>query len=831
MPLGHEVAGKWFLWLTFGKGWIEFCVVAGGLPALECRQTGRSGPIGGVGASVAFVLTILLGSLALSPPAAAAGPVPAETIEDVVKVKVEQGLGLRGIAEKFLKDPDLWPIILRLNGIENVADIREGQELLLPASQVRLAATALDASLAEIQKANEAGAQIFAPIMIKNAIDFRDMAVIENRNGVYVEAIALSSKSIVSAGEARTTSEQKRDVEAEARLSDRQGWVEGQKTSENGWTERELNAVLNEQEKLRTLSESTAQVVFRDASRLRLNSNSQAVIQRMRDDPLKRRKEAQISLVEGDFYALLAPESDRSRLEVNLANVDAKVDSGSFWVSQDDSGAAKFSNYDSKPVAIVSGGDTLVLGRNEGAVVQGGETPTEKVAVMGRPSLSQPADNATVFGNSVRLSWEPIEGGAGYWVEIGFDARFDRMVDSLWDIKEEHTGDLTLAPGTYYWRVATLDSLGLPGPMSTARKFEIISDQTPPFLRIRTPDSNSIVREASVTISGETEAGVAVTVAGEVASVDKDGRFFFTVESKDGDNQVTVIARDAAGNETSRQLQFTYLRDSQRAILYDPSLPRDAEGRFLTAGRQLALSGRAAEGARISVSDADGRLRSETYADQAGHFAIGIPLAGGAEALEIKVTTVSGYAYQETIDALASDRPPQFRLSKPLPPVTSQPTLDLSIEADPGTRLTVNGADGEVSGSTTRFKVELTLGANLVEIVATDAVGLVTIKKHTVVFDNEKPEVTGKEIIAKRVGDSDMLSIRVGAADASGLAQTSRFRIRSGDAERAGVLRYNRASKSYQGSIEMPVAPADGGYEIVVKLTDVAGNVNEVRLQ
>ncbi len=101
----------------------------------------------------------------------------------------------------------------------------------------------------------------------------------------------------------------------------------GQKIQENSWTDRELNSVLNEQEKLRTLSDSTAQVVFRDASRLRLNPNSQAVIQRMRDDPLSRRKEAQISLVEGDFYALLAPESERSKLEVSLKNVDAKIDS------------------------------------------------------------------------------------------------------------------------------------------------------------------------------------------------------------------------------------------------------------------------------------------------------------------------------------------------------------------------------------------------------------------------------------------------------------------------------------------------------------------------
>ena len=290
--------------------------------------------------------------------------------------RLEPGTSLRGLAEKFLNDPDLWPIILRLNGISNIADIRKARNCCFrqPGSAGHNRARRL---AREIQKANEAGAQLFAPILIKNAIDFRDQAMVENNNGVFQQSIALSSKSISTAGEARTTSEQKRDVEAEARLSDRQGWVEGQKVSENSWSERERDAVLNEQEKLRTLSASTAQVVFRDASRLRLNPNSQAVIQRMRDDPLKRREEAQISLVEGDFYALLAPGSDRSRLEVKLANVDAKIDSGNFWVSQDDSGA-KFSNFDSKPVAIVSGEDTLVLGRNEGADRQAGRGPEGK---------------------------------------------------------------------------------------------------------------------------------------------------------------------------------------------------------------------------------------------------------------------------------------------------------------------------------------------------------------------------------------------------------------------------------------------------------------------
>jgi hypothetical protein len=786
---------------------------------------------GGTGRILLFSLLVaaVAGTAGIAASQTPAAPVANDMADDVIKVRMEPGASLRGISEKYLKDPDLWPVILRLNGIESITDLAEGRELLLPGSQVRLSTTALDTSLVEIQKANEAGAQLFAPILIRNAIDFRDQAVVQHRNGAYQQSISLSSKSIGRADAARARSEEKRDIEAEARLSDRQGWVEGQKVSENGWTERELDAVLNEQEKLRTLSASTAQVVFRDASRFRLNPNSQAVIQRMRDDPLKRRKEAQISLVEGDFYALLAPESDRSRLEVNLANVDAKIDSGSFWVSQDQDGA-KFSNYDAKPVAIVSGEDTLVLGRNEGAVVRAGEAPKEKVAVIGRLTLSEPADNAIVFGTHVRLSWRGVDDGHGYWVEIAFDPLFDRMAESLWNMPQSRTDDIGLAPGTYYWRVAALDAHGLPGQMSVAQKFELINDSAPPYLQIRTPQPDAIMREAAVTVSGETEAGAAVFVDGEVADVDGSGRFFMTIASKEGRNDLTVVARDAAGNETTRRLAFTYLADRQRDIVYDAAIPRDDTGRFLTAGRELGLSGTVTEEAKVSVLGDNGAPRSETYADATGRFTLNVPLEATQETLVVVVTTVSGYAYRETIEALVSDQPPHFRLSDPPPAITSNPRLDLAVEAEPGTILRVNGMPPETGDGKTHFHLDLKQGANLVEIVGTNAVGLVTIEKYTVVFDTVKPEMTAEEVTTKDLGDTAMLSIRVAARDDTGLALTSRFRVRAGSAERSGILRYSKADRSYRGMIEIP-RQADGPVpDVVVELADVAGNINEVTL-
>ena len=121
------------------------------------------------------------------------------------------------------------------------------------------------------------------------------------------------------------------------------------------WSDRPRNSLLVEQENPRTLSSSTAQITFNDDSRLRLNANSQAVIERMRSDALSRHEEAKVSLVEGDFYALLSGKSAQHKFEVEVPEVKADVESRDFWVRRDDSGS-KFTNYDDRTLSVAAKG-------------------------------------------------------------------------------------------------------------------------------------------------------------------------------------------------------------------------------------------------------------------------------------------------------------------------------------------------------------------------------------------------------------------------------------------------------------------------------------------
>jgi hypothetical protein len=294
-----------------------------------------------------------------------------------VVIEVQDGQTVRDIAATHLGDPDLWEEILRQNDIGSVTDIRPGLKLRLPSGRIFNANRALHAALAAIHQANEQGARLFAPEPIEAAIKLYNEGVAYRARGGWEEAQRSGENAAARAAEAFKISLQRRDSSAEALLSDRQGWVEGQKPQEIVWSDRSLNTILTEQEKVRTLSSSSAQITFRDNGRLRLNANSQAVILRMRVDPLSRREEAKVSLIEGDFYTALPGKSQRKTFELQIPEVQTEIASRNFWVRSDAAGS-KFANYDGEVLRIAAKDESVDLGRNEAVLVRRGKAPSEK---------------------------------------------------------------------------------------------------------------------------------------------------------------------------------------------------------------------------------------------------------------------------------------------------------------------------------------------------------------------------------------------------------------------------------------------------------------------
>lgn len=753
--------------------------------------------------------------------------VGAET--DFLTVALLPDQTIREVAAEYLADADLWPEILKASGLASVTDIRPGAELRIPVNEISTANQALALSLDQIRVANHAGAQIFAPVEIAEALDLREEALLKRLERQWNSTRDLAEQSYDVATVALEKSEAQRDRTAEALVSDRTGRVEGQRPEDLAWRYLQLRATLTEEEKVRTLSNSTAQITFRDSSRLRLNENSNAIIQRMRYDPLSREEEAKVSLVEGDFYAILSSDKDRKRFNVEIPEVNATIDSGDFWVSNKADGA-RFANYDDKEVRIEARGDVVSLGRNEGTVIAAGAQPGVVRQVLPPPMAATPANAQIVYGTSPELSWSPVDGAAGYWVEIAADQGFNRLVDSRFGHEPPTYTPPELRPGEYFWRIAALDNFGLPGERSSPQSFTVAIDETPPFLRIRTPAPGTIVREARVEVTGEAEPGARLTIDGDVIETGPDGRFSASIDARKGQNTVIALARDTAGNEIRRERSFIYMPDQKSAIQFDPSLRRTEDGRFIGSDRTITLRGTTIPDATVELRGQSGPTRATAAVGADGRFEVNLPLEADEETFVLSVIAPSGFTTTESVSAIIDRTPPQISIDELPPRLTSAPEMRVSGTVDPDAVLLVNGAPVELDGGRFEAVVALVEGANTVELTATDPAGNVTVEKLSVGLDRTAPTLIGSTLTHAVDGNGISLVIEIVAEDDSGLAMAAPVKVRAGSDKYSGYLRYNRAAGRYDGSVPAPADVAFLPIVVEVALKDDAGNEKIFRL-
>ncbi|MEP3048951.1 MAG: FecR domain-containing protein [Roseibium sp.] len=742
-----------------------------------------------------------------------------------VEVAFKSGSDLRDIAQTYLGDADLWPEILKENGFLEFTDIQSGSILTIPIDAITAARSAIAASLTKIQKANEIGAQVFAFKQIDAAITQHDEALVAEKQGIWSQALAYAVEAGDLASDAYSLALVSRDQATEARLSDRQGWVEGKRPEELGWDDRELNATLIEEEKIRTLSRSTAQITFRDSGRLRLNANSHAVIQQMRVDPLKNRGNAKVSLVEGDFYALLGGSPGRKALKVDVPDVDAQIDSGDFWVSQDKAGA-KFTNYDDDKVEIAARGSSLVLGRNEGIVIRSGTAPLGKVDLLPAPVLLEPASDELVFNSVAELVWEPVDDAAGYWLEVARDPNFNQMTESATGLPDAKFLLQKLDLGDHFWRVAALDQFGLPGTRSLAQKFVMRVDKAPPFLKLDTPNTDKVYRNASVQVEGESEPGAVVTVNGATASVSDSGRFSLDITLAPGANRLEVVAVDPAENETRISLDVAHMPDADALLTFNQAMPRQSARHFYANGSELSVSGATDANSYLEIYDSDGGLRAEAATGPDGQFAFLLPINFEREDFLVKIVSASGFTSEDGFKVSQDLLAPEIKLEMPLPRLTSVEWLPVRGQVSNADRVMLNGRDIPLADD--RFDEVITLvdGRNTIEMSARDTVGNVVVESWQVILDQTPPAFVDHKVKGAGAG---RITIEVAAEDQNGLAKAAPFTLTVGGEEVSGYLKYNKLSQSYRSDVSL--ASAGAVVLKTVELQDDAGNRTRVRIK
>lgn len=97
------------------------------------------------------------------------------------------------------------------------------------------------------------------------------------------------------------------------------------------------------------------------------------------------------------------------------------------------------------------------------------------------------------------------------------------------------------------------------GSSEPSKAVGILFDNQAPELTMINPSEDSLkVDSTDFDVIGKSEKGVSVTVNGQVAMVDDEGKFKIKLQLGVGKNDTEIIVRDAAGNETRKKITITY---------------------------------------------------------------------------------------------------------------------------------------------------------------------------------------------------------------------------------------------------------------------------------
>lgn len=97
------------------------------------------------------------------------------------------------------------------------------------------------------------------------------------------------------------------------------------------------------------------------------------------------------------------------------------------------------------------------------------------------------------------------------------------------------------------------------GSSEVSKETVVVFDNKPPELTMTNPSEESLTVDlADFDIIGKSEKGVSVLVNNRVAMVDSEGNFKIKMQLNAGKNDIEIVVKDAALNETRKKIAITY---------------------------------------------------------------------------------------------------------------------------------------------------------------------------------------------------------------------------------------------------------------------------------
>lgn len=236
--------------------------------------------------------------------------------------------------------------------------------------------------------------------------------------------------------------------------------------------------------RVNTQERASAEITFRDYSRIEMRENTLVIIYGGARTKA-RRQTSEATLDRGALRARLGAYTGKtavSEVKVTTPSAVAELEGGTSLVTVDDTGTSRVANHGTGKARVGSAsskGPRVKVGPKMGSKVAKDERPSKPRPLPPTPAWAgPPVDTFVAAGDSGSIEglWAPVEAASGYRVEIarqpdGRELVASQAVPSSMHRFEAHR----LPPGDYYVSVATIDDDAFESPPSDTRKLSLIS--------------------------------------------------------------------------------------------------------------------------------------------------------------------------------------------------------------------------------------------------------------------------------------------------------------------------------------------------------------------
>jgi hypothetical protein len=334
-----------------------------------------------------------------------------------------------------------------------------------------------------------------------------------------------------------------------------EGRVEFRRSRRGDWEQARSRVLLRPGDYVKTGANGSAEIMFTDGTLYTVRPDTLFLVSAR---PAGEEGEQTIELQYG--WINLNTAQAQSKVATPQAQAVIGNESEAVVTYDGDRQQARFANYRGQVQVAATDGEVRALQPLQAVAQTAGKLAAVE-ALPAAPELVAPEDNTDfdiASRKELQLSWEGVEGGARYALQVSRNRLF---VDNVIDVADRSTTQATLGiqgEGSFVWRVAAVAPTGLRGPWSPVGRFRIASfatgpgsqDSQPPTLQVQDIQSYGSI----FIVNGTTEPGSAVQVNGEPVTVEADGTFTKTIQlAQSGWAFLDVVATDAAGNRANNR--------------------------------------------------------------------------------------------------------------------------------------------------------------------------------------------------------------------------------------------------------------------------------------